>query len=147
MEIKNAMTKIKKLIGNRIKIYYQDNPVLLGGPNVVVHVDETMFNHKVKSHSGRASANQVWCHIIDVTGFVPVKGYCKIISNKTCEVIIPIINSVVRAGLFIYTDEMHSYLSLERNQNYEYAFETHKYYFLIRIPASTHKMWRVIITS
>ncbi|KRH94814.1 hypothetical protein M153_1370007595 [Pseudoloma neurophilia] len=44
---KNTLTKVKTAIDIRISLYLRQNKIKLGGPGVVVHVDETMLNHKV----------------------------------------------------------------------------------------------------
>ena len=33
--------------------YYEQNPIKFGGSGLVVQVDETMLNHKVKEHRGK----------------------------------------------------------------------------------------------
>ena len=45
-----TLSKFKLLIIAAVKKHYEENPVHLGGPGVYIQADETMLNHKVKSH-------------------------------------------------------------------------------------------------
>ncbi|KAG0437655.1 hypothetical protein DMUE_3566 [Dictyocoela muelleri] len=51
---RETIGKFKAKIISLIQQYFRENPILLGGQGVVVNVDETMLNHKVKSHRGRS---------------------------------------------------------------------------------------------
>jgi len=37
--------------------YFDNNPIRLGGPGIVVQVDETKINFNVKSHRGKGDFN------------------------------------------------------------------------------------------
>ena len=37
-----------------------DLPLLLGGPGVIVQIDESLFRHKPKNHRGWATTREVW---------------------------------------------------------------------------------------
>ena len=50
---KDTLINIRKLIYSKIEQHFLDNPIKLGGPGVVVRVDETKINHNVKNHTGR----------------------------------------------------------------------------------------------
>ena len=51
---KDTLINIRKLIYSKIEQHFLDNPIKLGGPGVVVRVDETKINHNVKNHTGRS---------------------------------------------------------------------------------------------
>ncbi len=52
---KATLSKFKLLIIAAVKKHYEENPVQPGGPDANIQADETMFNHKVKSHRNRLS--------------------------------------------------------------------------------------------
>ncbi|KRH91860.1 hypothetical protein M153_209240001, partial [Pseudoloma neurophilia] len=51
--------KVEKELSIRMRIYFERNPVRLGGPCVIIQCDKTMLNHKIKVHIGRAPTQQV----------------------------------------------------------------------------------------
>ncbi|KCZ81371.1 hypothetical protein H312_01253 [Anncaliia algerae PRA339] len=58
-----------------------------------------MINHKVKAHRGRAPHNQTWLLCIVDCSFIPARGYCSIVENRSAASMLPIISRVVRQGL------------------------------------------------
>lgn len=116
----------QKLIA-KIKQYYSLNPIRLGGPQIIVQVDETKLNHNVKSHRGRGPIHPAWCLCIVDTSTQPATGFATMIADRTSATIIPIIERVVRPGSIIHTDEARSYLSLKK---YEHSSVCHKYHFV-----------------
>lgn len=122
--------KIRKIFIERIKIYYQRNPIRLGGPGVIVNCDEVMINHKVKSHRGRGPREKVWALCIVDTTSKPSLGFFKIIENRTKNVLLPIIRNVVRYGSVIHTDEWASYRDLGMMEGFEHRTVVHKYQFV-----------------
>ncbi|KAG0425100.1 hypothetical protein DMUE_6057 [Dictyocoela muelleri] len=140
VEIKNyvgissaALQKIKNLFVKRIQNYFNENTISLGGPGAIVQIDECMINHTVKNHRGRSPREKTWCLCIVDTSFVPSRGFACVLLNRKKETILPIINSVVRAGSLIHTDEFKSYHELRNNRNYEHATVCHKYNFVAPI--------------
>ncbi|KRH94030.1 hypothetical protein M153_4180005224 [Pseudoloma neurophilia] len=49
---KNTILKLKNELPIRMRIYFERNPVRLGGQEVIIQCDETMLNHKIKPHRG-----------------------------------------------------------------------------------------------
>ena len=106
--------------------FVENNPIRLGGPHVIVQIDETKLNHNVKSHRGRGPIRA----IVD-TFTQPVKGFATMIPDRRAEAIIPIIESVVHPWSIIHTDEAKAYRALgESLQNYEHSTVCHKYNFV-----------------
>ncbi len=103
---------------------------MLGGPGWVVHIDETMINHKIKAHRSRNLHRQVWLIAIVDTNFVPSLRFCCIVENRTAAHMLPIIPSVVRSGSVIDTDKFKSYLGLSSMNDYEHRSICHKYHFM-----------------
>ena len=57
-------------------------------------------------------------------------GYATIVESRSSNVLIPIINQVVKAGNIIHSDEWKTYRSLADNDAYYYATVCHKYNFV-----------------
>jgi transposase-like protein len=126
----NTLTKLKSLIVLKIRQYFETYPIKLGGPGVIVHVDETMLTHTVRAHRGRSPRTQVWALTMVDTSFTPSRGFIKIVSSKDAQTLLPIINNVVRAGSIIHTDEWAAYRQLGADGRYEHRTLVHKYNFV-----------------
>lgn len=98
----------------------------LGGPGLIVEVDETMLNFKCKSHRGRTANNRTDALCIVETNVGRKRVFACIIQDKKATTLIPIICANVASHTIIRTDEHKSYSSLFK---YEYIHETvcHKY--------------------
>ena len=89
-----------------------------------------MLNHKVKAHRGRVPRAKCWALcIVDFT-YKSNKGFITIIENKSKEVVLPIINKVVRPGSIIHTDKAKVYNSLKNNPEFTHKSIVHKYNFV-----------------
>jgi transposase-like protein len=101
----------------------------LGGPGQVINVDETMMNYKCKSHRGRSPLNRTdaLC-IVELDGHI-TRAYACVIESKSMATLIPIIMDRVEAGSVIHSDELKSYLILEK-LGYEHKKVCHKYRFV-----------------
>ncbi|KAG0442270.1 hypothetical protein DMUE_0398 [Dictyocoela muelleri] len=127
---KNTILRVINKINDRIPIVdFSSNK--LGGPGVIVQVDETMLNYKVKSHRGRSPRNKTdaLC-IVEVRGGI-TRCFATIIENKSQNTIVPIICQQVCSNSIIHTDEHGAYRNLRE------FFETHntvchKYSFINR---------------
>ncbi|KAG0425453.1 hypothetical protein DMUE_6031 [Dictyocoela muelleri] len=126
----NSINDIKKRIYECIGLYWQENPMKLGGQNIIVQVDETKLNFNVRSHRGRSPRVPTWAITIVDTSTVPAKGYAEIVSRRDAMTLIPIIERVVRHGSIIYTDEWAAYNALSSNTHYNYSRVCHKYNFV-----------------
>ncbi|KCZ81215.1 hypothetical protein H312_01361 [Anncaliia algerae PRA339] len=107
----NTIEKIiKKIIQNLPETDFSNN--ILGGPGLIIQVDETMLNYKAKSHRGcspSSKTDSTW--IVEISNSTK-RVLAKVMENKKAETIIPIKCSQVAAGSLIWTDEHKSYASL-----------------------------------
>lgn len=126
----NAIKRIRKDLIYKIREYYKINPILLGGPGLLVQIDETMLNHKVKAHRGRSPVRQTWASGLVDCSTVPAKGFMCLIEDKSASTILPIINRHVRFHSTIHTDEAKVYHVLSRDNNYIHKSIIHKYNFV-----------------
>lgn len=101
----------------------------LGGPGVLVQVDETMMNFKCKSHRGRSPENKTDAiSIVECINGI-TRAYAQVIPNKEAATLIPIICSQVAPYSVIWTDEHRSYSRL-RNFDFFHGTVCHKFEFI-----------------
>ena len=75
-----VLIRLRKFIFKKIQIYLVRNPIWLGGPNIIVQLDEMKLNHPT------------WVLTMVYTCTIPAKGCTEIIPNIEAGTII--INSV-----------------------------------------------------
>ena len=99
------------------------NPVVLGGPGVVVQFNESLFRHKPKvasttlffmllfnffsqqHHRGCATTQEIWVFgLVDVSQS-PAKGYMEIVHRRDAATLLPIIQAHVAPGTVIHSDQ------------------------------------------
>jgi transposase-like protein len=124
---KTILKIINKFINLMVKPDFRNNK--LGGPGVIVQLDETMINFKCKSHRGRASTNKTdaFC-IVEFKGCI-TRAFAVVIPDKKSSTLIPIIMQQVANGSKIWTDELSSYRCI-RHFNYIHGTVCHKYEFI-----------------
>lgn len=127
---KPTIIKLKNIIISQIKLFFELNPISLGGPLSICQIDETKLNFNVKSHRGRSAIQASWCLCIVDCSTTPALGYCKLVENRSSATLLPIIDSVVKRGTTIFTDEWPSYHALASNPNYFHSTVCHKYNFV-----------------
>lgn len=125
-----SICKIKKKLTSKINIYYENNPIRLGGINKCVQIDETKLNHNVKAHRGRSAVIPTWAITMVDTTTTPALGYAEVVPDRSSKTMIPIIEKIVRSGTIIQTDEWKSYNPLSNMDCYEHRKITHKYNFV-----------------
>ncbi|KCZ77087.1 hypothetical protein H311_01908 [Anncaliia algerae PRA109] len=55
---RNTLSVFRKLLLSKIDTYFINNPIMLGCVGSIVNIDETMIDHKVKAHHGKAPHNK-----------------------------------------------------------------------------------------
>lgn len=113
-----------------MQIYWERNPIILGGENCRVQIDETKLSHNVRAHRGRALEHIDWTITMADTFSVPAKSFAKILLNRGAETLITIIKNVVSSGTTIVTDEWKGYNELSRSREFIHEKITHKYNFV-----------------
>jgi len=72
---RTALAALRSIIIESIQTYFHNNPIKLGGPGSIIHIDKTMVNHKVKAHKGRIPKEQIWVFCIVDTSFSQSRGF------------------------------------------------------------------------
>ena len=90
----------------------QRNPITIGTANFVVQIDESMFHHKQRAHVGRVARDQVWVFGMVDTSFIPSKGYCQIVQNRTRATLTGVMNRVLNANSTVHSDMWRAYNNL-----------------------------------
>ena len=105
--------------------HLMNHPVSLGGANVIVQIDESLFRHKPKYHRGRAPAADQWVFGIVDTSTTPGVGYMELVPDRRAVTLIPIIQRVVLPGSIIHSDQWAAYQPLVHHRNYHFQTVNH----------------------
>lgn len=105
---------VKKVINKFLNIVkmYDTTEEKMGGPGILVEIDETALNHNMKAHRGRAPRNKTDALCIVEVDYKITRAFACVIPNKKAETMLPIIVENVEKGSKIWTDEHKSYSSL-----------------------------------
>ncbi|KCZ81713.1 hypothetical protein H312_00891, partial [Anncaliia algerae PRA339] len=95
-----------------IKTFYNGLDLRLGGENIIVQIDESMFCHKPKNHRGRATSREIWVWGCVDTSFIPAKGHMCIVPDRTQSTLLNKIHEIIKPGTIIWSDEWRGYLNL-----------------------------------
>lgn len=103
-------------------------PIVLGGPGIIVQIDESLFRHKPKvgnyyicvllansslqNHRGRPTSTEKWVFGIVDTSFSPSLGYMELVPNRQAATLLPIIQAHVARDTTVYSDEWSAYRQL-----------------------------------
>ena len=109
------------------RLLNHDAPLILGGPGVVVHIDESLFRHKPKvwytcmtsvvsvivnifiMMSSRTIVGvhprQVWVFGLCDTSPTPACGVMRIVPDRSAATLLPKIQQHVRSGTIVHSDE------------------------------------------
>lgn len=113
----------------KMKSYFETNPIVLGGPNIIIQIDESKFNFNVKSHRGHAPNTPIWVFGLVDTSFRPSKGYMQIVNDRTKETLLAIIEQKVCPGSIIHSDEWPAYRNIQ-DCGFEHGTVCHKFNFV-----------------
>lgn len=126
----DTVAGIKSAVQEKINLYWNNNPIKLGGLGINVQVDETKLNFNVKSHRGRAPVAAYWAITITDNSTTPAIGWAEIVENRNISTLHPIINRVVLPGSKIVTDQWAAYNGLSNMNDYQHLTVCHKYNFV-----------------
>ncbi len=111
-------------------LYFQAYPIKLGGPGIVVQIDESCFSHKPKHHHGRSPNEPIWVFGIVDTSTKPAFGYMQIVHSRDSATLLPIIEKVVQPRSIIYSDQWKVYRSIQSSREIEHHRVNHSLHFV-----------------
>ena len=97
----------------------------LGGPGIIIQIDESLFRHKPIYHRGHRPASEKWDFGMADTSKKPARISKGLVQRRNAETLIPIIERVAAPGSTIWSDQWRAYCRLEKNPSYIYAVVNH----------------------
>lgn len=116
--------------------YFRANPIVLGGPNMVVKSDETFMTRRHGRRGRRVRQNSKWVMALIERG----TGLCylKVVGRRNAQTMIPIILRHVRAGSIVQSDEWRTYRVLLRFPAYRRRAVNHGQNFMDPLDPANH---------
>lgn len=110
--------------------YWQDCDKRLGGDNIIVQIDESLFSHKPKYHRGRAPEREMWVFGLVDTSVYPSKGYMTLVPDRKASTLLPIIREVCKPGTIVHSDEWRAYSRIHDELGFEHYTVNHSLTFI-----------------
>ena len=86
-----------------------NTPIILGGRNVTVQIEESLFRHKPKYHRGRSPSSEQWVFGLVDTSSSPSLGYMELVPRRDAQTLLPILQAHTHPGTTIYSDQWRAY--------------------------------------
>ena len=90
-------------------------PEQLGGQNVIVQIDESLFRHKPNYHRGRAPASDQWVSGMCDTSTTTSVGHVELVADQQATTDHP-----ARGEIVIHSDQWATYRQLHNDTNFTY---------------------------
>jgi transposase-like protein len=103
-----------------------DDDQIIGGPGIVVEVDETKLGKRKYNCGHRVEG--VWI-IVGVEKTAERKCFLSRVENRSAETLIPIIEAHVDTGSIVNTDMWKGYSALDHHPDYEHHIVNHSRHF------------------
>ena len=110
-----------------VSVSLNDDDTLIGGPGIIVEIDESKFG-KRKYHRGHR-VEGVWV-IGGVERSDERKMFAKVINNRSARTLLDVISSHVLPGSIVYTDLWKGYSQLENQLSMEHFTVNHSRTFV-----------------
>lgn len=111
---RKAIGKFFKKLRHVMSQHLNRNPIVLGGPNCIVEIDETLIGGVRKFHRGYfRGSGQKW--VIGMIDRNTRKAYIEMVPNRTRDTLFPIIQDHILPNSIIHSDEAPVYRTLNQN--------------------------------
>lgn len=107
-----------------------NTPCQLGGPGVIVQIDESLFNHKSKYQRGRRANKEQWVFGIADTSVKPAITYLQTVDKRDAATLLPIIERVVAPGSTVHSDEWKAYKKIQEKCGLQHQTVNHSINFV-----------------
>ena len=104
--------------------------IRLGGPNVIVQIDESLFNHKPKYHHGRRPHHEQWVYGLVDTSTRPCIGYMELVGCRNAATLLPIIRDHTQPGTIVHSDQWRAYAQIQSSLNLQHSTVNHSRNFV-----------------
>jgi transposase-like protein len=123
------MWKLESTIMNNTNLIIQTE---LGGPGIIVQIDESLFNHKPKYQRGRRASKdkETWVFGIADTSHTPAVTYMQTVEKRDAATLLPIIERIVRLGSTVHSDEWAAYRKIQQKPNLYHKTVNHSINFV-----------------
>ena len=105
-------------------------PTRLGGPGVIVQIDESLFCHKAKYCRGHRASKEQWVFGLADTSAKPAITYMQTVDKLDADTLLPIIQSVVQPRTIIHSDQWRVYYHIQEKLHLEHATVNHSVNFV-----------------
>lgn len=126
---RKSVLSIFALLREAVSRDLDTNPVRLGGQGIVCQIDESHLAFRSKYGVGRVPNQQQWAFGIVDASFTPSKGYMELVSSRSREVLLPIIERVCRPGSIIHSDCWAAYRQINASLGFDHSTVNHKFNF------------------
>ncbi|VDI57254.1 Hypothetical predicted protein [Mytilus galloprovincialis] len=107
-----------------------NTPIELGGPGVVVQIDDCLFNHKSKYNRRGRLKKELWVFGLADTSFKPAITYMELVEKRDAATLLPIIEKAVKPGTIIYSDQWKAYCNIQTELKLKHATVNHSVNFV-----------------
>ena len=105
-------------------------PIQLGGQDVVVQIDESLFKHKSKHNRGRRPQKELWVFGLADTSYKPAITYLELVDKRDAATLLPIIRKAVQPGTIIHSDQWGAYNKIQSELNLQHGVVNHSINFV-----------------
>ena len=107
-----------------------NTPIQLGGQDVMVQIDESLFNHKSKYNRDRRPQKELWVLWLADTSHKPAITYLEMVEKRDAATLLPIIRKAVQPGTIINSDQWRAYHSIQSDLNLQHRTVNHSVNFI-----------------
>ena len=112
--------------------------IKLGGPGVVVQIDESLYRHKPKNHRGRVTQNEVWVFGLVDTSHTPALVYMQVVPQRDAAILLPNVQAHSLPGTIIHSDQWAAHRRVASLPNVAYHDTVNHSVEFVKSTTGTH---------